>query len=125
MERLGIFAGTDLIRLFPLEMTLSETSICVYQMYMQLGAVDSSIRPSLLKDMEREWAAPQGISTIKAPTLNSSLFMYSPNCRLTIRVKDAEGLKREKFYFKAVNYALMAGTVGAQFTHLRAWSLDE
>ncbi|GJJ70926.1 transmembrane E3 ubiquitin-protein ligase [Entomortierella parvispora] len=93
------------------EMTLSEPSLCTYQMYMQLGAVDSSIRSSLLKDLEREWAAPQGISTIKAPELNSSLFMYSPNCRLTIGVKDAEGLKREKFYFKAVNYALMAGTV--------------
>jgi len=100
-------------------MTLSETSICTYQMYMQLGAVNSSIRSSLLKDLEREWAAPQGISTIKPPQLNSSLFMYSPNCRLTIAVKDGEGLKREKFYFKAVNYALMAGTVGGQSTHLR------
>jgi hypothetical protein len=37
--------------------------------------------------------------------------MYSPNCRLTIGVKQAEGMKREKFYSKAVYYAGMAGTV--------------
>ena len=85
-------------------------------MYMQLGVVDSSIRSSLLKDMEREWATPQGISTIQAPRLNASLFMYSPNCRLTLGIKDAEGMKREKFYFKAVNYALMAGTVKSSKT---------
>lgn len=56
-------------------------------------------------------ATPQGISTIKAPHLNSTLFMYSPNCRLAIGIKDGEGMKREKFYAKAVNYAGMAGTV--------------
>ncbi|KAG0049353.1 hypothetical protein BGZ83_005865 [Gryganskiella cystojenkinii] len=93
------------------EMTLSEKSSCHYQMYMQLSPVDSSIRSSLLKDLEREWATPQGISTIKAPPLNASLLMYSPNCRLVLGVKDGEGMKREKFYFKAVNYALMAGTI--------------
>ncbi|KAG0004682.1 hypothetical protein BGZ79_008430 [Entomortierella chlamydospora] len=93
-----------------LEGTLSEASNCHYQMYMQLGAIDPSVRSSAMKDLEREWAAPQGISTIKAPHLNSSLFLYSPNCRLTIGVKDAEGMKREKFYSKAVNYAGMAGT---------------
>lgn len=37
--------------------------------------------------------------------------MYSPNCRLTIGVKKSEGMKREKFYSKAVYYAGMAGTV--------------
>ncbi|KAG0346466.1 hypothetical protein BG004_001673 [Podila humilis] len=57
-----------------------------------------------------EWAAPQGISTIKAPHLNSTLFIYSPNCRVAIAVKDGEGMKREKFFAKAVNYAGMAGT---------------
>ncbi|KAF9931398.1 hypothetical protein FBU30_010327 [Linnemannia zychae] len=93
------------------ETVLSETSSCHYQMYMQLGAIGPSIRPGALKDLEREWAAPQGISVIKAPDLNSTLFMYSPNCRLVIGVKKAEGMKREKFYSKAVYYAAMAGTV--------------
>lgn len=37
--------------------------------------------------------------------------MYSPNCRITIGIKDGEGMKREKFFAKAVNYAGMAGTV--------------
>ncbi|KAF9413261.1 hypothetical protein BGZ94_000783 [Podila epigama] len=58
-----------------------------------------------------EWATPQGISTIKAPHLNSTLFMYSPNCRLVISAKDGVGMKREKFFSKAVNYAGMAGTI--------------
>ncbi|KAG0229327.1 hypothetical protein BGX31_006258, partial [Mortierella sp. GBA43] len=93
------------------ESVISEASSCHYQMYMQLGAVDPSVRSSALKDLEREWAAPQGVSTIKAPHLNSSLFIYSPNCRLTLAVKNAEGMKREKFYSKAVNYAGMAGTL--------------
>ncbi|OAQ36498.1 hypothetical protein K457DRAFT_64357 [Linnemannia elongata AG-77] len=88
-----------------------ESSSCHYQMYMQLGAISPSVRPNALKDLEREWAAPQGISVIKAPHLNSTLFMYSPNCRLTIGVKKSEGMKREKFYSKAVYYAGMAGTV--------------
>ncbi|KAG0309914.1 hypothetical protein BGZ98_000002 [Dissophora globulifera] len=93
------------------ESTMSEISGCHYQMYMQLGAIDPSIRSSAVNDLEREWAVPQGISTIKPPRLDSSLFMYSPNCRLTLGVKDAEGMKREKFYAKAVNYAGMAGTL--------------
>ncbi|KAG9072643.1 hypothetical protein KI688_000414 [Linnemannia hyalina] len=93
------------------ETALSEPSSCHYQMYMQLGAISPSVRPNALKDLEREWAAPQGISVIKAPHLNSTLFMYSPNCRLTIGVKKSEGMKREKFYTKAVYYAGMAGTV--------------
>ncbi|KAF9294218.1 hypothetical protein BGZ88_004215 [Linnemannia elongata] len=93
------------------ETVLSESSSCHYQMYMQLGAISPSVRPNALKDLEREWAAPQGISVIKAPHLNSTLFMYSPNCRLTIGVKKSEGMKREKFYSKAVYYAGMAGTV--------------
>ncbi|KAF9996823.1 hypothetical protein BGZ65_007599, partial [Modicella reniformis] len=93
------------------EISISETSTCHYQMYMQLGAINPSVRSSALKDLEREWAAPQGISTIKAPHLNSTLFIYSPNCRLTLVVKNAEGMKREKFYSKAVNYAGMAGTL--------------
>ncbi|KAF9301773.1 hypothetical protein BGZ74_006292 [Mortierella antarctica] len=92
------------------ETTMSETSSCHYQMYMQLGGIDSSVRSSSLKELEREMATPQGISTIKAPHLNSTLFMYSPNCRLAIGIKDGEGMKREKFYAKAVNYAGMAGT---------------
>ncbi|KAF8941391.1 hypothetical protein BGZ47_007392 [Haplosporangium gracile] len=95
---------------FP-ETILSESSSCHYQMYMQLGAISPSVRPNGLKDLEREWAAPQGITVIKAPHLNSTLFMYSPNCRLTIGVKKSEGMKREKFYSKAVYYAGMAGTV--------------
>ncbi|KAF9363654.1 hypothetical protein BGX34_003626 [Mortierella sp. NVP85] len=86
------------------ETAMSETSSCHYQMYMQLGAIGPSVRSSALKDLER------GISTIKAPHLNSTLFVYSPNCRLTLAVKKAEGMKREKFYSKAVNYAGMAGT---------------
>ncbi|KAF9183908.1 hypothetical protein BGZ51_003697 [Haplosporangium sp. Z 767] len=93
------------------ESTLSEPSSCHYQMYMQLGAVSPHVRSTLLKDLEKEWAAPQGISTIKAPHLNSTLFLYSPNCRLALGVKKAEGMKREKFYAKAVNYAGMAGTL--------------
>ncbi|KAG0363271.1 hypothetical protein BGZ54_008222, partial [Gamsiella multidivaricata] len=93
------------------EASLSEPSSCHYQMYMQLGAINPSVRSTAIKDLEREWAAPQGISTIKPPHLNSTLFIYSPNCRLTIGVKKAEGMKREKFYAKAVNYAGMAGTV--------------
>ncbi|KAF9101847.1 hypothetical protein BGX29_005179 [Mortierella sp. GBA35] len=93
------------------ETVLSETSSCHYQMYMQLGAISPSVRSGALKDLEREWAAPQGISVIKAPHLNSTLFMYSPNCRLTIGVKKSEGMKRERFYSKAVNYAGLAGTV--------------
>ncbi|KAF9133910.1 hypothetical protein BGW39_008665 [Mortierella sp. 14UC] len=95
---------------FP-ETVLSETSSCHYQMYMQLGAISPSVRSSALKDLEREWAAPQGISVIKAPHLNSTLFMYSPNCRLTIGIRKSVGMKREKFYSKAVYYAGMAGTV--------------
>ncbi|KAG0330439.1 hypothetical protein BG000_011704 [Podila horticola] len=92
------------------ETTMSETSSCHYQMYMQLGGIDSSVRSTALNELEREMATPQGISTIKAPHLNSTIFMYSPNCRLAISVKDGEGMKREKFYAKAVNYAGMAGT---------------
>ncbi|KAG0095149.1 hypothetical protein BGZ93_006282, partial [Podila epicladia] len=93
------------------ETTMSESSSCHYQMYMQLGGIDSSVRSTSLKELEREMATPQGISTIKAPHLNSTLFMYSPNCRLAIGVKDSEGMKREKFYAKAVNYAGMSGTI--------------
>ncbi|KAG0202643.1 hypothetical protein BGX28_004903 [Mortierella sp. GBA30] len=93
------------------ETTLSEASSCHYQMYMQLGVIDPSVRTTALKDLEREWAAPQGISTIKAPHLNSTLFIYSPNCRLALGVNSSVGMKREKFYAKAVNYAGMAGTL--------------
>ncbi|ORZ14412.1 hypothetical protein BCR41DRAFT_86945 [Lobosporangium transversale] len=93
------------------ETTLSESSSCHYQMYMQLGAIDSSVRSTAVKELEREWASPQGISTIKPPPLNSTLFLYSPNCRLTLSVEKADGMKREKFYAKAVNYAGMAGTL--------------
>ncbi|KAF9207067.1 hypothetical protein BGZ49_001285, partial [Haplosporangium sp. Z 27] len=93
------------------ETLVTEDSDCYYQMYMQLGAIDPSVRSSAVKDLEREWAAPQGISTIKAPHLNSTIFFYSPNCRIVAGVKDAEGMKREKFYAKAVNYAGMAGTL--------------
>ncbi|KFH64130.1 hypothetical protein MVEG_09955 [Podila verticillata NRRL 6337] len=93
------------------ETTMSEPSSCHYQMYMQLGGIDSSVRSTSLKELEREMATPQGISTIKAPHLNSTLFMYSPNCRIAIGIKDGEGMKREKFFAKAVNYAGMAGTI--------------
>ncbi|KAF9584235.1 hypothetical protein BGW38_007139 [Lunasporangiospora selenospora] len=93
------------------ESGISETSNCHYQMYMQLGAIDPSVRYTALKDLEREMANPQGITTIKPPHLNSTLLIYSPNCRLTLGVKVAEGMKREKFYSKAVNYAAMAGLV--------------
>ncbi|KAF9959133.1 hypothetical protein BGZ72_010262 [Mortierella alpina] len=93
------------------ERTISEDSKCHYQMYMQLGAIDPSVRTTALRDLEREWAAPQGISTIRAPHLNSTLFMYSPNCRLALGVKNSVGMKREKLYAKAVNYAGLAGSL--------------
>ncbi|KAF9574558.1 hypothetical protein EC968_006171 [Mortierella alpina] len=92
------------------ERTISEDSECHYQMYMQLGAIDPTVRTTALRDLEREWAAPQGISTIRAPHLNSTLFMYSPNCRLVLGVKNSVGMKREKLYAKAVNYAGLAGS---------------
>lgn len=37
--------------------------------------------------------------------------MYSPNCRLAVGVKNSVGMKREKLYAKAVNYAGLAGSV--------------
>ncbi|KAF9941149.1 hypothetical protein BGZ67_005804 [Mortierella alpina] len=93
------------------ERTISEDSECHYQMYMQLGAINPTVRTTALRDLEREWAAPQGISTIRAPHLNSTLFMYSPNCRLALGVKNSVGMKREKLYAKAVNYAGLAGSL--------------
>ncbi|KAG0243270.1 hypothetical protein BGW41_002455 [Actinomortierella wolfii] len=89
----------------------SEEAGCNYQIYMQLGAIDSSIKPSHLKELEKEWASPQGISTIRAPPLNASMIMYSPNCRLVMQAKEMKGMKIEKVYSKMLHYAVMAGII--------------
>ncbi|KAF9158229.1 hypothetical protein DFQ26_007865, partial [Actinomortierella ambigua] len=89
----------------------AEEASCNYQIFMQLGAIDPSVKPIHLKEMEKEWASPQGASTIRAPPLNASMVMYSPNCRLVMQSKQMTGMKSEKFYTKLLNYATMAGTI--------------
>jgi len=52
---LGFIMASNTIAfvLHHVETTMSETSSCHYQMYMQLGGIDSSVRSTALKELER------------------------------------------------------------------------
>ncbi|KAF9977328.1 hypothetical protein BGZ73_006369 [Actinomortierella ambigua] len=89
----------------------SEEASCNYQIFMQLGAVGPEVKPVHLKELEKEWATPQGISTIKAPLLNATMVMYSPNCRLVMQSKHMPGMKIETFYKKCLRLAVVAGVI--------------
>ncbi|KAF7728629.1 hypothetical protein EC973_005856 [Apophysomyces ossiformis] len=58
-----------------------------------------------------ELANPQGITTIRPPQLKISSALYSPNCGLVLSIKEATGIKIEKYYSKAISYAAMATAV--------------
>ncbi|RUS27406.1 hypothetical protein BC938DRAFT_483300 [Jimgerdemannia flammicorona] len=118
------------------ENPLTVLTDCEFEILVQLHPVPKNVKMSQLLEYERGWFIarpfhphfcirshdvlsnwnselqnPQGITTIRAPPLIASLMIYSPNCGVLISALDAPGLKVEKYYAKAINYAAMVSAL--------------
>ena len=78
------------------------------EVLIQLHPVAPPTNQAQMDKYERELEDPQGISTIRGPPLMASMRLYSNNCELLLSANKVKGLKIDKYYSKAVYYAVFA-----------------
>ncbi|PWW79414.1 hypothetical protein C7212DRAFT_356291 [Tuber magnatum] len=109
------------------EQVANEKPRCEYIAYFQLHPVQpvlSShpflslgppylpyISPETLQRIEKELRHPTGAPVPDAPPIVISGIIYSPTCGHVFSVKKAEGIKIEKYFRKAINFALCAAVI--------------
>lgn len=64
-----------------------------------------------IHEIEQELRRPTGAPVPPAPPIILSSIIYSPTCGFVLSTKGSEGLKVEKYYDKASNFALCAASV--------------
>ncbi|KAG0644094.1 hypothetical protein HOY80DRAFT_1031143 [Tuber brumale] len=69
------------------------------------------ISPETLQRIEKELRHPTGVPVPDAPPIVISGIIYSPTCGHVLSVKRAEGIKIEKYFRKAINFALCAAVI--------------
>lgn len=78
-----------------------------------------SISPETLDQIEKELRHPTGAPVPDAPPIIASSIIYSPTCGYVLGIKRAQGVKIERYYHRASNFAL--GTAAA--TCVQMWLL--
>lgn len=111
----------------PPENAANEKPRCEYIAYLQLHPVQPAlsshpflsfntphlpyISPETLQQIEKELRHPTGAPVPDAPPIVISGIIYSPTCGHVLSVKKAEGIKIEKYFRKAINFALCAAVI--------------
>ena len=71
---------------------------CPFILYGQL--VPTSVPLHLMQELEAEMENPTGITTVSRPQLLVNVVMMSKECGILIEVREAEGLKSQRFWRK-------------------------
>lgn len=71
---------------------------CPFVLYGQL--VPSPVPLHLMQELEAEMENPTGITTVSRPPLLVNVVMMSKECGILIEVREAEGLKSQRFWRK-------------------------
>lgn len=67
--------------------------------------------PELIHQIEQELRRPTGAPVPVAPPITVSSIIYSPTCGFVLSTRKSRGLKVERYYYKASNFALSAAAV--------------
>lgn len=89
----------------------SEETACDFILLSQMHQLPPDLDPFLIRELEDELMNPTGISTISLPPLRLTTLLHSPKCGVSLVIKDAPGVKIEKYNNKTINYAAMVSAM--------------
>ncbi|KAF8508917.1 hypothetical protein JB92DRAFT_2950348 [Gautieria morchelliformis] len=76
---------------------------CDFSFHLQLKP--SNLGRLLMEELESELESPTGVTTAQAPPLILDGILISKNCGILLEIRDAKGLKVQRFWRKATTYA--------------------
>ncbi|THH03274.1 hypothetical protein EW145_g6386 [Phellinidium pouzarii] len=79
---------------------------CPFILFAQL--VPTSVPQDLMQELEREMENPTGITTVRRPELKMNAILMSKECGIMLEMREAEGLKSQRFWRKVTTYSAVA-----------------